>query len=182
MGITEEVDKTSSESGKDDTVLAWSEEWNCYICSVAPKRPDQGAEEPEAKRQRMDVDSGGKTGGKGGGKSKGGKTKGGGPCWQCNGPHFQRECPLNPVPQGKGALPTSQAWSSWRPGPYPGPTPQQWGQMAPWKAQFKGKGKAKGSYKGKGKGGKLGEMPEQQPWQQAFTLLDTYMTEATCAS
>ena len=41
---------------------------------------------------------------------------------------------------GKGAYPTSTAWSTWRPPVSPGPTANQWRFWMP--RQFKGKGKS----------------------------------------
>jgi len=75
---------------------------------------------------------------KGKGKGKGG----GGPCWICNGPHYQRECPHNQ--EGKATMPTSSAWSSWRPGPFPGPSAAQWRGWLPKMGKGKGKSKGKG--------------------------------------
>ena len=98
-------------------------------------------------------------GGKGKDKGKGGKRgpRQAGPCWQCGGPHFQRECPL----KGQGKGPAPAAWSAWRPGSFPGPSQQQWRAWMP-RSSVKGmsplKGKGKGFHKGKGfangKGGK----------------------------
>ena len=114
----------------------WVEELQSWVCGLAPKRPaptdNDGDGDGEAKRPRPDD-----KGTKGRGKGKGGK----GPCWSCGGPHLQRDCPE----QGK-TVPTTTAWSSWRPGAFPGPSPQQWRSWIP----KKGKGKGKGG-KGKGK-------------------------------
>jgi len=193
--LDEEVNKktanavtTEGSARKDDEyemTEVWSEDWQCWICGLAPKRGRDGEDEPATKRQRAEDDGDGDAGMEDGDKKKP-KGKGkrgpraGGPCWSCGGPHFQRECPN--TGQGKG-LPHPSAWSAWRPGSFPGPSPQQWRQWMPktWKGKGKGKGKSKGQT---GKGGKgqmdtgkgMGELSwgptlgqvQQQQWQQPY--------------
>ncbi len=127
----------------------YSEEWGCWICGIMPKRQrtdDGDIEMTPANPSPSPPRPAGKAGWKGAGKS--GKTRPKGPCWNCGGPHYARECPSKG--NGKGPpTPTTAAWNSWYPVQQPGPSKSTWKSWFPG-ANGKGKGKGKGK---SGKGG-----------------------------
>ena len=139
-----------------ETVQIWSEEWQCHISGLAPRKRDRSRsrsrgrdEEEQHSKDKGPSDESQKVG-----KGSKGRERPGGPCWTCRGPHFQRECPH--AAASKGNYPITTAWSSWRPGTFPGPSAAQWNSWLP-KPKGKGKGKGKnkggkGDFKGKGKG------------------------------
>ena len=155
-----------------EKVEIWSEEWQCHICGLAPRRRERsrsrsrGDEHEREQKEHKHTEEKGKSKGKGRGRPAG-------PCWTCGGPHLQRDCPH--ASAGKGNYPLTTAWSSWRPGAFPGPTPAQWNAWLPKPSKSKGKGKSKGKAKGKGDGkNHVGELQHywgpplgqvQQPWQ-----------------
>ena len=139
-----------------ETVQIWSEEWQCHISGLAPRKRDRSRsrsrgrdEEEQHSKDKGPSDESQKVG-----QGSKGRGRPGGPCWTCGGPHFQRECPH--ASASKGNYPITTAWSSWRPGTFPGPSAAQWNSWLP-KPKGKGKGKGKnkggkGDFKGKGKG------------------------------
>ena len=183
-------DKRQENCEKYENVEVWCEDWQCWICGLAPKRGNEDtaddAADPQGqggKRQKGGSENADGSKGKAKGDGKRGPRVGG-PCWQCGGPHFQRECPKG---KGKGApiLPIPGAWSTWRPSNFPGPTPQQWRSWMPKKGKSKGKGKGKADGgKGKGQGDGMQEVAwptmsqlGQLQWQQE----DYRFGEVICA-
>ena len=146
---------TYNEGDDDYFGQVWTHEWGHVNALIPAKRQRTGEPVADDADAPTHGDKGGKSKGKKGGKG-GGKRgpRKGGPCWQCGGPHFQRECPENEgKAKGKGyPSPTTTAWSSWRPASYPGPDPATWRSWFP-----KGKGKGKGMY-GMGEAPPLGSI------------------------
>ena len=139
-----------------ETVQIWSEEWQCHISGLAPRKRDRSRSRSRGRDEgeQHSKDKGPSDESQKVGKGSKGRGRPGGPCWTCGGPHFQREC-LH-ASASKGNYPITTAWSSWRPGTFPGPSAAQWNSWLP-KPKGKGKGKGKnkggkGDFKGKGKG------------------------------
>ena len=179
--VTGATSKNAGNEKEYEEAEMWSQEWQCWICGLAPKRDrdedseggrdrSRSRERPE-KKQRYGKGEAEDAGGDSQ-KGKGKRQRVGGPCWTCGGAHFQRECPHKGKGKGGNSYPHVTAWSSWRPGQFPGPSPAQWKSWLPKPFKGKGKGKGKGGGKGKGKGAmaeltwgpQLGQLQMQQDW------------------
>ena len=126
-----------------ETEQIWSEEWQCHISGLVPKRDRSRSrsrrrdEEKQHSKDKMPSDESQKVGKglKGGGRP-------GGPCWTCGGPHIQRESPH--AWAGKVNYPFTTVWSSWKRGTF-----LRTIGSSSWLPKPNGKGNGKGKHKWK---------------------------------